>query len=253
MRDYSFVQETAEPGWLRIHSVMSAALRRRLASDPTAFLRAHTDWHTYWQSRSERDTDDLAALAWYHDYTRDPLRALAAWKAKAKQVRSARDMMTHLELLDWWAPIEIESRGPRTYEESRALSPLGIELLGATLGNRTANLRRAIACFEAALRVYTEADFPATWAMTQNNLGNAYLSLPTGDRCDSHLRAIACYEVALRVYTEANYPTEWAASQDNLGTAYANLPEGNRGTNLRLRHHLLQGGVAGPQQGQVPG
>ena len=49
-------------------------------------------------------------------------------------------------------------------------------------GDRGENLRRAIACYEAALRVYTEADFPADWAGTQSNLGTAYKDLPTGDR-----------------------------------------------------------------------
>ena len=35
--DYSFVQEAAEPGWLRIHSVMSDVLRRQLASEAKEF------------------------------------------------------------------------------------------------------------------------------------------------------------------------------------------------------------------------
>ena len=34
-------------------------------------------------------------------------------------------------------------------------------------------LTRAIVCYEAALRVYTKADVPLDWAMTQNNLGIA--------------------------------------------------------------------------------
>ena len=56
------------------------------------------------------------------------------------------------------------------------------------------------------MRVYTEANFPIDWAMTQNNLGAAYADLPTGDRGKSLRRAIACYEAALRVYTEADFP-----------------------------------------------
>ena len=47
-------------------------------------------------------------------------------------------------------------------------------------GDRGENLRRAIACYESALRVYTEADFPSDWAMTQNNLGTAYSEPPDG-------------------------------------------------------------------------
>ena len=40
--------------------------------------------------------------------------------------------------------------------------------------DRSANLARAIDCYKAALRVYTEADFPEGWAATHNNLGVAY-------------------------------------------------------------------------------
>ena len=49
--DYSFVQDDAEPGWFRIHSVMSDVLRHRLAGDAKEFAQAHKDWRAYWQSR----------------------------------------------------------------------------------------------------------------------------------------------------------------------------------------------------------
>jgi len=52
---------------------------------------------------------------------------------------------------------------------------------------------KAIACYEAALRVRTERDVAAAWAMTQNNLGVAYGKLPKGKRRDNVAKAIACY------------------------------------------------------------
>ena len=110
---------------------------------------------------------------------------------------------------------------------------LGIAYSDLPTGDRGENLRRAIACYESALRVRTEADFPSDWATTQNNLGTAYRNLPTGDRGENLRRAIACYESALRVYTEADFPSAWATTQNNLGTAYRNLPTGDRGENLR--------------------
>ena len=57
---------------------------------------------------------------------------------------------------------------------------LGIAYSDLPTGDRGENLRRAIACYEAALRVYTEADFPSDWAVTQNNLGIAYSEPPDG-------------------------------------------------------------------------
>jgi tetratricopeptide (TPR) repeat protein len=59
--------------------------------------------------------------------------------------------------------------------------------------------------------------------MTQNNLGNAYLSLPTGDRADNLQRAIACYQEALRFYTPEAAPLDYAMTQNNLGNVYADL------------------------------
>ncbi len=100
-------------------------------------------------------------------------------------------------------------------------------------GDRAENLKKAIACFEAALRVRTERDFPVDWAMTQINLGNAYGHLPTGDRAENVKKAVACYEAALRVYTEREFPVNWATTQNNLGTAYQNLPTGDRDENLK--------------------
>ena len=110
-------------------------------------------------------------------------------------------------------------------------------------GDRGENLRRAIACYESALRVRTEADFPSAWAGTQNNLGNAYselptgdrgenLRLPTGDRGENLRRAFTYYESALRVLTEADFPSDWARTQICLGNAYSELSAGDRGENL---------------------
>jgi tetratricopeptide (TPR) repeat protein len=100
-------------------------------------------------------------------------------------------------------------------------------------GDHGDNLRRAIAYCDAALRVWTERDYPEHWAGTQNNLGAAYAELPTGDRDDNLRRAIAHYEAALRVRTERDFPQYWAATQENVGEAHAQLPTGDHGDNLR--------------------
>jgi tetratricopeptide (TPR) repeat protein len=76
---------------------------------------------------------------------------------------------------------------------------LGNAYLFLPTGDRSENLRRAIACYENALRVYTETEFPYEWASTQYNLGVAlaYLADETGDArlLDS---ARACFEAAAR-------------------------------------------------------
>jgi predicted ATPase/class 3 adenylate cyclase len=116
---------------------------------------------------------------------------------------------------------------------ARANDNLGGAYSKLQTGDRGDNLRRAIEYCEAALRVWTERDFPQEWAGTQNNLGNAYSKLPTGDRGDNMRRSIEYLEAALRVWTESDFPQEWAAAQINLGQAYAMMPTGDRGNNLR--------------------
>jgi tetratricopeptide (TPR) repeat protein len=114
-------------------------------------------------------------------------------------------------------------------------------------GDRGENLRRAIACYESALRVYTEPDLPQDWAMTQNNLGIAYSDLPSGDRGENLRRAIASYEAALRVRTERDFPQDWAMTQNNLGNAYSALLSGDRAENLRRAIACYEAAVRGFQ------
>ena len=109
---------------------------------------------------------------------------------------------------------------------------LGIAYRNLPTGDRAANLRQAIACYQEALRFYTPEAAPLQYASTQNNLGAAYQSLPTGDRAANLARAIECYQEALRFYTPEAAPLDYAMTQNNLGLAYADLPTGDRAANL---------------------
>ena len=128
-------------------------------------------------------------------------------------------------------------RSARLMGDARAVAVtqnnLGNAYSNLPTGDRGENLKRAIGCYEAALRVYTERNLPVQWAGMHNNLGNAYGELPTGDRGENLKRAIGCYEAALRMYTERNFPLDWAMTQNNLGNAYGDLPTGDRGENLK--------------------
>jgi predicted ATPase/class 3 adenylate cyclase len=117
--------------------------------------------------------------------------------------------------------------------EASAQNNLGGAYQNLPTGERGENLRKAIQCYEAALQVYTERDFPVHWAMIQNNLGSAYWNLPTGDRGENLRKAIECYKAALRVRTEQDFPVDWATTQNNLGIAFLDLPTGDRDENLR--------------------
>lgn len=95
------------------------------------------------------------------------------------------------------------------------------------LAVRADHLERAIACYEQALQIYTRKAFPQDWAMTQNNLGNAYRDRIQGDRAGNLERAIACYKQALEIYTREASPEEWATIQNNLALASENCEASN--------------------------
>jgi tetratricopeptide (TPR) repeat protein len=102
-----------------------------------------------------------------------------------------------------------------------------------SLGNRALNLEMAITAYEAALEVYTRSAFPTNWAITQNNLGNAYKDRIRGQRAINLERAIAAHEAALEVITREAFPEQWAITQNNLGVGYKNRICGEQAENLK--------------------
>jgi len=171
--DYSFVQETTESGWFRLHSLMGTSLNERLAKVSGSFAQDHQRWMDYWQSRSQSDTDGTAALAWYHQYIIDPEQGRQSWTERIEEARRSAAMALHHRLLDWWSATGIEQRPPSDLADASALNDLGCGLIEASLGDRDANLRRAIACYEAALTVHTRDASPREWATVRSNLDPA--------------------------------------------------------------------------------
>jgi tetratricopeptide (TPR) repeat protein len=234
LHNYSFVESLSSfSGWLGVRTQM----RRALENQPAAQARVGQDhrlWQSYWASRSQSATDDAAALSWYHHYCLAPAEAMDSWNGLVETARTAvaPRMQDHFSLLRWIEPLELLESPPASSVGAQTLSDLGAELWKASLGSRSSNLAKAIACFEAALRVSTEQEFPQDWAMIQNNLGNTWSDVPTGGRGANLAKAIACFEAALRVRTEQEFPQDWAMTQNNLGNAWCNLPTGDRGVNL---------------------
>ncbi|MEZ6058127.1 MAG: hypothetical protein R3C01_15620 [Planctomycetaceae bacterium] len=237
LQSYSFLKPAEQTGWWTFHLRMREALNDLWqARHPEECQRQHQWWQKHWQQRSTAPTDGLAGLAWFHQWQLDPKSARRAWQDLAKEELRRLRVLNHAALLHWWTPCDLTSRltdSDCRWEAAAALNSLGLEHWKSPQGNRNENLQRAIDCYNAALRVYTEQEFPQDWAMTQNNLGTAYQNLPTGDRGANLQRVIDCYHAALRVYTEQEFPQDWAMTQNNLGTAYCDLPTGDRGANLQ--------------------
>jgi len=83
-------------------------------------------------------------------------------------------------------------------------------------GDRAAHLQKAIAVYEAALRVRTEKDFPIDWAIGENTLGLARSYSTVGDRRGNLQNAKTCFEAALRVWTESDFPEEHRSAVADL-------------------------------------
>lgn len=135
--------------------------------------------------------------------------------------------------------LRIHTKGviPQTYEmlQHYVMLQNGLGNVYAKLSStkQTENLQKAIFCYESALLVCSEVNFPQIYAMIQYNLGQTYLKLPVGNREKNVKAAIDCYNNALRIYTIKNYPRKYAGTQSDLGTAYLLLPTGNRKDNIR--------------------
>ncbi|MCA2809037.1 CHAT domain-containing tetratricopeptide repeat protein [Microcystis sp. M095S1] len=111
---------------------------------------------------------------------------------------------------------------------------LCIDIKNFPLGSRANKLEIAITGYQNLLEVYTREAFPEDWAMTQNNLGNAYSNRIKGERADNLELAIAALNQSLEVYTHEAFPEDWAMTQNNLGLAYGNRIRGERADNLEL-------------------
>jgi CHAT domain-containing protein/tetratricopeptide (TPR) repeat protein len=153
------------------------------------------------------------------------------------------EQLTLMERFDKEAPrrqislIEgmLQRLGPGQFPAFQAalLGTLGNAYGSLRQGDREANVKQAIACYEQALRLGTPEADPFFYATAQNNLGNAYGKLREGDREANVKQAIACYEQALRFRTPEANPLDYASTQHNLGTTYARMPMGDRAANLK--------------------
>ena len=223
---YSFLERQPD-GHFRLHKTMRDVLRTSLVDDAAD---VHAWFRDHWSARNE------PALAFFHRWSLDPKETLNGWVEEHETAIKKLRIAAARALLDDWSEIALDGLDRQQLGDPLWASThlqLGLAFWETPFAPRTPSLNAAIGHFEAALRVYTEADSPAAWAMTQNNLGIAYKNLPAGDRGANLRRAIDCYEAALRVRTEADSPADWAMTQNNLGVAYKNLPAGDRGANLR--------------------
>jgi hypothetical protein len=149
LHHYSFVELlSGSSGWSSVRSQMRWALENQ----PSAQARVEQDhhwWQSYWESRSQSAVDDAASLSWYHHYCLAPSEAMRSWNELAKAARTAvpERMREHFRLLRWMEPLGLLESLPASPAGAQTIHDFGCELSYASLGSRSSNLQKAIACY----------------------------------------------------------------------------------------------------------
>ena len=111
----------------------------------------------------------------------------------------------------------LEIYTPDDFPEEHAMNQYNLGNTLAVLHTRQANssehqeyLKEAIACFQAALQVYTQDTFPFLYAKTQQCLGMDYADLLEHERYAYIERALMHFRRALEVFTLDTYPDNYA-------------------------------------------
>lgn len=106
--------------------------------------------------------------------------------------------------------------------EERAEAEMNLGLVLQTLaGMHRARITDAISAYQRALRVFERERYPKEFAILQNNLATAFLSIPLSDERGKMREALAvqAFEEGLRVVNIVDHPVEYAMLQNNLGNA----------------------------------
>lgn len=88
-------------------------------------------------------------------------------------------------------------------------------------GQHMARITDAISAYQRALRTFDKVRFPKEFAILQNNLATAFLSMPFTDARAKMREALAvqAFEEGLRIVNLIDHPAEYAMLQNNLGNA----------------------------------
>ena len=105
-------------------------------------------------------------------------------------------------------------------ELAEAEMNLGVVIQNLAGANR-ARITDAISAYQRALRTFDRVRFPQEYAILQNNLATAFLSIPFTDERGKMREALAvqAFEEGLKVVTLIDHPSEYAMLQNNLGNA----------------------------------
>ncbi len=153
----------------------------------------------------------------------DALLAARIGARKATALQALPDAGTdHLEAAHeaLEAALPTLRRAGEPEEIAEADMNLGVVLQGLA-GSGRARITDAIAAYQRALRTFDRGRFPKEYAILQNNIATAFLSIPLSDERAKMREALAvqAFEEGLKVVNLIDHPSEYAMLQNNLGNA----------------------------------
>ncbi|GAW34862.1 hypothetical protein RA2_01915 [Roseovarius sp. A-2] len=112
-----------------------------------------------------------------------------------------------------------------------AEAEMNLGLICQTLaGMRLLPIQPAISAYQRAARTFDKLGYPKEFAILQNNLATAFLSMPFTDQSGKMREALAvqAFEEALGVVNLIDHPSEYAMLQNNLGNALQYVSSSHR-------------------------
>ncbi|HID65553.1 MAG TPA: tetratricopeptide repeat protein [Aquificaceae bacterium] len=128
----------------------------------------------------------------------------------------------YLEILELLKNVNIpELKGEIFYQLGNLYSTFG-------------DIYEAVKYYSKALEVFTKENNPYMYALINNNMGLAYLSIQATD-IESQVKlalGVQCLKKALEVFKKEEFPEEWASATLNYANALVYLPTSNPTKNL---------------------
>ena len=228
-------QELIDPEFLQVMENYATGLEQQGNNNPAAWLRDMA------QQLGQYLNPQAESMEEYQEFLLEVLQAEYDSNSDPAVVYPILQRRQHL-LDDTFAQV-LQQYARNAFSQGKPEEVAGIavviqnlclDISEFPLGSQANNLEIVIIGYQTVLEVYTRDAFPEDWAMTQNNLGNAYLYRIRGERLENLELAIKALNLSSEVYTREAFPEDWAMTQNNLGNAYLLRIKGKRADNLEL-------------------
>ena len=176
-----------------------------------------------------QSTDDLAAAVELYSKAQEicpPAHVLLNARIGARKATALQSLPENGSETLERARDELQSVIPAIREQGTAEELAEAEMnLGLVLqslaGQGKSRITDAISAYQRSLRTFDRVAFPKEYAILQNNLATAFLSIPFTDERSKMREALAvqAFEEGLRVVSLIDHPSEYAMLQNNLGNA----------------------------------